>query len=141
MASKRQREKLSAAPVEVCASFSYKLNHGIRGGAQYESSDWFQSMKTTVPAAEADAMAEKLRSACRRDVLKAANEQVESLRNGTWERKVEPNQTARTNAAAFERAQSARRAGSPPEPRNHATGTQAAADAVAQRKIAELKGE
>lgn len=117
--SKRLQKKLSAAPVEVCASFSYKLNHGIRGGAQYESSDWFQSMKTTVPAAEADAMAEKLRAACRRDVLKAANEQVEALRNGVWERHVEPHPAAKTNAAAFEKAQLAK--GRPmPEPRNHA---------------------
>ena len=108
----RQAKKQSAAPVEVCASFSYKLNHGIRGGAQFESSDYFQSMKTTVPAEEADAMAEKLRAACRRDVLKAANEQVEALRSGVWERHVEPHPTAKTNAAAFERAQST--------PRNHA---------------------
>lgn len=104
----RQAKKQSAAPVEVCASFSYKLNHGIRGGAQYESSDHFQSMKTTVPAAEADAMAEKLRAACRRDVLKAANEQVESLRNGVWEKHVEPHTAAKTNAAAFERSRAPR---------------------------------
>ncbi len=109
----RQAKKQLAAPIEVCASFSYKLNHGIRGGAQYEASDFFQSMKTTVPAAEADAMAEQLRAACRRDVLKAANAQVEALRTGTWETKVDPHPAAKTNAAAFEKFQER-------APRNHA---------------------
>lgn len=110
----RQQKKQAAAPIEIASSFSYKLNHEMHGGAKYESSDYFQSMKTTVPADEVEATTEKLHKACKKIVLKAVNETVEQLRNGVWARIVEPHPASKTNAAAFEKHQARQM------PRNHA---------------------
>lgn len=110
----RQQKKQAAAPIEIVSSFSYKLSHQQHGGSQYESSDYFQSMKTSAPADQVEATTEKLHKACKKIVLKAVNETVEQLRTGVWARMVEPHPASKTNAAAFEKHQARQM------PRNHA---------------------
>ena len=59
-----KREKL----VEVCRSFSYKLNMG-----NYESRDFFCSQKTTVPEKNAEKASEALYEFVKSEVIKSVN--------------------------------------------------------------------
>lgn len=107
----RQTKKQNSAPVEVVRSFAFKLNCGIHGGAQYESIDFFCSQKTTVMLDEAEAASERAFKFCVKEVMRAANEHVQMLRDGTWAAKIDAHPVAKTNAAEFERRTA---------PRNHA---------------------
>ena len=59
-----KKEKL----VEVCRSFSYKLNVG-----NYESRDFFCSQKAEVPEIEAVETSEALYQFCKNEVIKSVN--------------------------------------------------------------------
>lgn len=109
--------------IEIARSFAFKLNCGTHGGAQYESADFFASQKAQCALVEADKISEALYKFCKKEVMEAVREHIEALRGGTWERRVDPHPEAKTNAAAFERAQR-----SAPGPRNHA-GIAAASEA------------
>lgn len=61
--------------VEVCRSFSYKLNIG-----NYQSQDFFCSQKKAVPASEVEAASEALYQFCRRTVLKEVAEVQRELK-------------------------------------------------------------
>jgi hypothetical protein len=103
MASKRERKKASTQTIEITRSFAYKLNVGLHGGSQYESADFFQSMKTTAPADQAEAVGEKLYTACRRDVLKAINAHIQDIQTGAWAKQVDLHPAAKENRAEHQR--------------------------------------
>lgn len=54
--------------VEVCRSFSYKLNVG-----NFESRDFFCSQKAEVPLVEAEQISELLYEFCKNEVVKSVN--------------------------------------------------------------------
>ena len=64
--------------VEIARSFSYKLNVG-----NYESRDFFQSMKATCPLADASDISERLHEFCRLQVMKSVEEYlaIQAIRN------------------------------------------------------------
>lgn len=76
------------AQIEVCRSFSYKLNLANAGGPQYESTDFFASRKMMVPYQHATAISELLYQECVQEVTEAvracrAKIQSQSMRRKT----------------------------------------------------------
>ena len=64
--------KTTLAPgttVEICRSFGYKLNAG-----NYESRDFFQSMKAECPIEDADDISDRLYQFCKSQVLRSVND-------------------------------------------------------------------
>jgi hypothetical protein len=59
------------AQIEVCRSFSYKLNLANVGGPQYESTDFFASRKMMVPYQHAAVISEMLYQECVQEVTEA----------------------------------------------------------------------
>lgn len=117
--------------VEIARSFSFKLNCGTHGGAQYESADFFASQKATCTLADGDKTSAALYAFCKKEVMQAVRDHVEALRTGTWERQVDPHPAAKTNAAAFEKAQ----ARTAPGPRNHAVRNEAQIGELAEEAL------
>lgn len=67
--------------VEVCRSFSYKLNLGNCGGPQYESADFFASRKIQCAAEDAEWVSQQIYEECVAEVRTAvANFKVELRR-------------------------------------------------------------
>jgi len=60
--------------VEICRSFSYKLNTG-----QYESRDFFCSQKATCGAEDAEATSNLVYEFCKREVLRSVREYLAEL--------------------------------------------------------------
>lgn len=89
--------------VEIRRSFSIRVNAELHGGAKYESAEFFQSMNTWSTQETAAAVSDVLHAACKRAVLKAANEHIQDLRSGAWAHQLDPHPVARENAAAFEK--------------------------------------
>jgi len=67
----KKREQL----IEVCRSFSYKLNAG-----HYETRDFFCSQKAEVSEEEAEKTSEKLYEFCKSEVIKSVNSYLEEMR-------------------------------------------------------------
>ena len=63
--------------VEVCRSFSFKLNAG-----NYESRDFFCSQKAEVPESEAVKTSESLYKFCKSEVIKSVNEYKNEMSQG-----------------------------------------------------------
>lgn len=57
--------------IEICRSFSYKLNCANHGGPAYESMDFFASRKLMVEYGDRDAMSEQLYQECQDEVKQA----------------------------------------------------------------------
>ena len=69
-----------ARTIEVCRSFSYKLNHELYGGPRYENSDYFASRKSTVPLGDDAAESERIYQECRAEVMLAVAQTIGRLR-------------------------------------------------------------
>ena len=76
---KPKRSRKQAVRVEIARSFSFKLNLG-----NYQSADFFQSAKAECLDFQADELAEKLHAFCKKQVLKAANEVKNEIKEGTF---------------------------------------------------------
>lgn len=58
----------STQPVEVCRSFSYKLNLANHGGPQYESADFFASRKMQCNSEDAQWVSQQIFEECVEEV-------------------------------------------------------------------------
>lgn len=67
----------------ITASYTRKLNHGLYGGGQYESSDHFCSMSATLDDNDIPQNAyQELHQACKEQVEKAVYDEITSFSGG-----------------------------------------------------------
>lgn len=69
-----------ARTIEICRSFSGKLNHQLYGGNPYESSDYFASRKIEVPEDQAAEESERIHQECRAEVQAAMLQTIARLK-------------------------------------------------------------
>ena len=67
--------------VEICRSFSYKLNmDAILGTKSYESRDFFASQKATCTVEQAAQISEDLQEFCYAEVMKSVRDYVKEVK-------------------------------------------------------------
>lgn len=75
-----KRESGTAATVEVCRSFAYKLNLANHGGNAYESADFFASRKIQCAAEDAEWVSQQIYEECVAEVRGCVAAFIEEMR-------------------------------------------------------------
>ena len=90
--------------VEVCRSFSRKLNLANYGGQQYESADFFASRKVECAAEDVASISAQIYEECVVEVREAMAAYIEEMRTKQKMRAKRPvsNPVAESNSRAYE---------------------------------------
>jgi hypothetical protein len=71
--------KPDSSKIEICRSFSYKVNAGNHGGQQYESADFFCSRKMECSTEDAAWVSQSIYEECVHEVRAAVAEFIADL--------------------------------------------------------------
>lgn len=80
--------------VEVCRSFSYKLNLAGHGGPQYESADFFASRKMQCAAEDAAWVSQQIYEECVAEVRQSVSEFILEMQRKKRSRASRPEEAA-----------------------------------------------
>ncbi len=80
--------------VEVCRSFSRKLNLSNYGGQQYESADFFASRKITCAAEAASWVSQQIFEECVAEVQESMAAYIQDMKHKAQQRATRPQRTA-----------------------------------------------